>query len=221
MVTRYQHKYPYKLMLITQCFHDTGIDSYLRFIKKCAKGGITSLQLRKKCASSEFLFEFGRRLKLILAPFGTPLIINDDVELAHRLDADGVHLGQADVSPEQARKLLGPNKTIGLSIESLDELEKINNLDIGITYVAASAVFPTRNKDDIKTLWGIDGLKKIVALSKYPVVAVGGINQGNAAQVMKTGASGVAVIGAVHEVKDPQKEVQQLCNIISGGEKLC
>lgn len=180
------------------------------------KGGITSLQLREKHTSSEFLFEFGRRLKLILAPFSVPLIINDDIELAHRLDADGVHLGHTDGNPEQAQKLLGPNKIIGLSIESLDELEKINDLDIGVTYVAASAVFATKSKNNIKTLWGIDGLKKVVALSRYPVVAVGGINQKNVAQVMNTGAFGVAVIGAIHEAKDPQKEVQRLCNIING-----
>lgn len=177
MVTQYKYEHPYKLMLITQHFHGADIGLYLEFIKKCAKGGIASLQLREKHASSEFLFEFGRRLKLILAPFSVPLIINDDVELARRLDADGVHLGHTDGNPEQARKLLGPNKIIGLSIESLDELEKINDLDIGATYVAASAVFATKNKNNIKTLWGIDGLKKVVALSRYPIVAVGGINQ--------------------------------------------
>lgn len=201
-------------MLITQ-LNGIDVDSYLKFIEECAKGGITSLQLRDKHASSEWLFEFGCKLKQVLAPFNIPLIINDDVDLACKLDTDGVHLGQTDGNPEKARKLLGPSKIIGLSIESLDELEKINDLDIEVTYVAASAVFATKTKSNIKTLWGIDGLKKLVALSKYPVVAVGGINQKNAAQVINTGASGVAVISSIHEAKDPQKEVQQLYNIIN------
>ncbi|VVC27440.1 Aldolase-type TIM barrel,Thiamine phosphate synthase/TenI,Thiamine phosphate synthase [Cinara cedri] len=215
MIQYKEYKCPYKLMLITQLYN-ANIDSYLEFIKKCAKGGITSLQLREKDASSEFLFEFGCRLKSILAPFNIPLIVNDDVELAYRLDADGVHLGHTDDNPEKARKLLGSSKIIGLSIESLDELEKINDLDIEVTYVAASAVFTTQTKSNIKTLWGIDGLKKIVALSKYPVVAVGGINHKNIAQVIKTGLSGVAVISAIHEASDPREEVRQLRNIIKG-----
>ncbi|WP_218938888.1 thiamine phosphate synthase [Wolbachia endosymbiont of Ctenocephalides felis wCfeT] len=208
------YKQPYKLMLITQ-LNGTDIDSYLEFIKGCAEGGITSLQLRDKHASMEFLFEFGCKLKSVLAPFNIPLIINDNVELAYKIDADGVHLGQSDGNPKKARKLLGINKIIGLSIESLDKLERVNNLDIEITYIAASAVFATKTKSNIKTVWGIDGLKKVVALSKYPVVAIGGINKKNAAQVINAGASGIAVVSAIHEASNPQKEVQQLCNIIN------
>ncbi len=210
-----EYKQPYKLMLITQLYN-TDIDSYLTFIKKCAEGGITSLQLRDKHASPEYLFEFGYKLKQVLADFNIPLIVNDDIELAYKLDADGVHLGQTDGNPEKARKLLGPGKIIGLSIESLDELEKINNLDIEVTYVAASAVFVTKTKHNIKTIWEIDGLKEVVKLSKYPVVAIGGINQKNAAQVINAGASGIAVVSAVHEASNPQKKVQQLYNIING-----
>ncbi|MDD9336696.1 MAG: thiamine phosphate synthase [Wolbachia sp.] len=102
---------------------------------------------------------------------------------------------ETDSNPEKAREILGPSKIIGLSIESLDELEKINDLDIRVTYVAANAVFATKAKSNIKTLWGVDSLKKVVALSKYPVVAV---------------------ISAIHESSNPQEELQQLYNIING-----
>lgn len=202
--------YFYQLMLVTHWI--APIDEYLAFIKKCASAGITSVQLRKKNADYAMLFEIGSRLKEILTPKNIPLIINDHVELAVQLDADGVHLGQDDADPEHARSLLGPDKIIGLSIEDLSQLEQSNAYSLN--YVAASAVFSTQNKSNIKTLWGLKGVLHIAQQSIYPVIGIGGINLNNVDDVLKAGAKGVAIIGAIHDAVDPISTIKKFREII-------
>lgn len=178
-------------------------------ILQAVQGGVTSVQLRIKNETLEEVRQQAKELKAILSPLNIPLIINDNVDIAREIDADGVHLGQSDISPVEARKLLGPNKIIGWSIETLDELEKANQLSC-INYVAASAVFPSKTKLDCKTIWGLDGLKKIVEISKHPVIGIGGINIKNIRDVIKTGASGVAVVSAIHDALDPKTAAANL-----------
>jgi thiamine-phosphate pyrophosphorylase len=196
----------FKLMLVTnRCGKPLG--EYLEFIACCVRSGVTSVQLREKNLSFDELLEFGRELQSVLSPLSIPLMINDNVELAYQLDADGIHLGQSDGSVLMARKRLGDQKLIGLSVGTVDELEEANALPID--YIGLGVVFPTKNKD-VKTVLGYDGLTKLAKLSKFPVVAIGGINETNIDSVLRSGAWGVAAIGAFHDALDPSVVTKNL-----------
>ena len=204
----------YKLMLVTNR-QQIPMNDYLQFIKTCADAGITSVQLREKHQSRDILLEFGHQLKRILEPLKIPLIVNDDVELAQTLDASGVHLGQTDGDAKIARQILGPHKLIGVSIDSEENLMSANQLPIN--YVGIGAIYKTTNKKNISTVWGVEGLQQLVPLAKHPIIGIGGINSGNAAAVISSGADGIAVIGAIHDAKDPRQVTQQLRCIIDNG----
>jgi len=191
-----------KLCLVTQ-----GMDKH--FLQQAVAGGVTLVQLRLKNKKPDDFYHAACAIKAILDPLHVPLIINDNAVLAKEIDAAGVHLGQSDMPPEEARELLGPGKIIGWSIETLEQLDQANALSC-IDYVAASAVFPSQTKTDCKTIWGIDGLKKIVELSHHPVVAIGGIHVHNAADVMATGVAGIAVVSAIHDALDPKEAAEKL-----------
>ncbi|MDX1837011.1 thiamine phosphate synthase [Legionella taurinensis] len=197
----------YQLMLVTHR-QACALDDYLRFVETCARAGVTSVQLREKDASAAFLFRFAVKLKALLSPLHIPLIINDHVDLALAVNADGVHLGADDGCPKKARKQLGTHRIIGLSLESMADLVKANQVDVD--YVAASAVFPTANKTNVRRHWGIDGLHGLAKQSRHPLIGIGGIHAGNLKAVIGAGAKGAAVIGAIHDAPDPVLAIQTL-----------
>lgn len=196
-----------KLTLVTHQ-NQTPINDYLGFIKVCARAGITAVQLRDKQSSFEDCLALGQALKEILAPFSIPLIINDNIDLTIALDADGIHLGQSDGCPIKARQRLGTNKIIGISIDSIENLLTANQLPID--YVGIGAIFTTQSKSNVKTIWGLDGLSHLSSLSQHPIIAIGGINEINAEHVMRAGADGIAVIGAIHDSVCPADTVKKL-----------
>ena len=202
-----------KLCLITNA-QTKPFSLYKEFILQAVEGGVTLVQLREKSKNLTQIRHMALELKAILDPFNIPLIINDYVEIVKEIDADGVHLGQSDLSPYDARQLLGPSKIIGWSIETLEELEIANQLTC-IDYIAASAVFRSKTKSDCKTIWGLDGLQKITRKSKHPVIAIGGINQRNIKKIIDNGASGAAVISAIHCQHDPKKAAYDLITEIN------
>jgi len=178
------------------------------------------VQLREKGRDLKVLLDHGYKLKMTLDCLGVPLIINDDAEIAQKLDASGVHLGKEDGSVIRAREILGPDKIIGMSIESEMDLEYANSLPLD--YVAASAVFSTANKSNVRKLWGLDGLRALASMSKHRLIAIGGINLSNVESVLDAGARGIAVIGALHDAKDPMVAARSLrhqidCQIDNGG----
>lgn len=191
----------FKLCLVTHR-QELSFDKYQEMILQCVQGGVTSVQLRDKHASANEFYALAIALKASLSAHNIPLIINDHIEIARAIHAEGVHLGQSDTSPIYARALLGPNVYIGLSIESLDDLRIANQLDC-IDYVAASAVFQSVTKTDCATIWGLDGLKTVCSQSLHPVVAIGGITASNIDSVMRCGAAGVAVVSALHDASSP------------------
>jgi len=197
----------YKLVLVTDKNHRS-VNEYLHFIKTCAESGITAVQLREKRLSYQALLTFGEQLKLLLDQANLPLIINDSVELALALNASGVHLGQNDGDIHTARQALGPDKIIGVSIDSVENLLVANELPIN--YVGIGAIFPTKNKKNVSTIWGIDGLRQLIPLSKHPVIAIGGINTRNAKSVIATGVDGIAAIGVFHEASDPHSIITSI-----------
>jgi thiamine-phosphate pyrophosphorylase len=186
---------------------------YQDFILKAIEGGISSVQLREKDKSASEIKQLALALKATLRPFNIPLIINDHVEIAKEIDAEGIHIGQGDLSPTDARKILGPAKIIGWSVETLQELEIANQLTC-IDYIAASAVFPSKTKPDCKTIWGISGLRQLTKLSTHPVIAIGGITLNNIGKVIESGACGAAVISAIHD-HDPRKAANDLMTEIN------
>jgi thiamine-phosphate pyrophosphorylase len=203
-----------KLCLVTH-FANKSFHAYKDFLLQAVQGGVTAVQLRAKNADATEIRQWGLALKAILQPLKIPLLINDHVDIAVEIAADGVHLGQADLSPSAARHLLGADKIIGWSVETAEELAAANQLAC-IDYIAASAVFPSKTKLDCQTIWGLEGLRNLVQQSKHPVMAIGGIDLSNVAQVMSTGACGVAVVSALHEHPYSYKAASDLINKITG-----
>lgn len=201
----------YKLVFVTQK-QSQDLDSYLNLVETCAKSGITSVQLREKSLSIKELITLGQALQSILKPLRIPLIVNDHLEVAHKLNADGLHLGQSDGDLLQARKLLGPHKLLGLSVNSHKELLAANKLPID--YVGIGAIYPTKNKQDIQSVWGCKNLKQLTTSSVHKVIAIGGINLNNISQVMSTGVHGIAAIGIFHQSKNPSYITKQMRNSI-------
>ncbi len=182
------------------------------------EGGVTMVQLREKeCPTGEFI-TLARALKEALAPHGVPLIINDRVDVALAVDADGVHIGQSDMSYEDARRLLGPDKIIGLSVENFSDLERANSLDVD--YVGISPVYGTPTKSDTAEPFGLEGLRRAVSLSVHPTVAIGGMNASTIGEIMQTGVDGVAVVSAICSAPSPKAASQKLLDIIKAEQGL-
>jgi len=194
-------------------------DWLLRTVEEAILGGVTMVQLREKNKPISDMLLLARKLKALLKPYKVPLIINDSAEICKEVDADGVHLGQSDMHPDEARKLLGERAIIGLSLENMQQAELANQLD-SIDYVAASPVFATLTKLDCSEVWGLDGLKQLAKMSKHPVVVIGGINLENVAEVINAGAIGVAVVSCIQSVANKndaavklRKEIERCLSI--------
>lgn len=171
-------------------------------------GGATIVQYRHPEAKGRVLFDEAKALKDALKPLGIPLIINDRVDLALAVKANGVHLGQSDLPVTKARALMGPQALIGLSI---DQSQQITAQEEALCdYVGAGPVFATRTKSDALPAIGLDGLRQICHATSLPVVAIGGIGIDDLAAIHSCGASGVAVVSAIASAPDPQAASSQL-----------
>lgn len=177
-------------------------------VLEAVAGGVTMVQLREKSIGTREFVELAARLRKALEGTGVPLIINDRIDVALASGADGVHIGQSDMPYVEARRLLGPDKIIGLSIETPEELEEANALDVD--YVAASPVFATPTKTDTARPWGLDALKDFCLRSKHPVVAIGGMNAATAKSVFEAGADGIAVVSAIIAAEDPREAARTI-----------
>ncbi len=181
-------------------------------VNKAIWGGITHVQLREKKASTPEILQVGKMLKKILEPKNIPLIINDRIDIALALDADGVHLGQSDRSYCEAGHLLGPKKIIGLTVENSFQVKKANKYFLD--YVGIGPIFKTLSKLDAPSPMGLSQLKNLCSLSQHPVIAIGGINTRNASSILAAGAAGIAVISAICNANDPEKTTQEFRKII-------
>jgi thiamine-phosphate pyrophosphorylase len=186
---------------------------------RCARGGATLVQLRNKHSETRALIEEARAIKQALAPFAVPFVVNDRVDVAMASGADGVHLGRDDMAVEDARRLLGPNAIIGLSIKSVAEAEAAR-LDL-VDYVGSGGVYATSSKQQKNAPIGPAGLARVVAALRrrapvLPVCGIAGIDPSNAAEVIAAGADGVAVISALSLVPSPETAARQLRDIVDG-----
>lgn len=206
-----------KLYLVTDRELSLG-RSLEEVVSESVAGGVTIVQLREKDASTGEFIDLATRLKNILKPLGIPLIINDRIDVALAVDADGVHIGQSDMPYALARKLLGPDKIIGLSVENMEDLMKANELDVD--YVGISPVYGTPTKTDTAEPFGLEGLRKAVSLSVHPTVAIGGMNADTVGEVIAAGADGVAVVSAISSAPSPRQAAAQLMDIIMNASVL-
>ena len=166
------------------------------------------MQLRDKKCSDKEMVEMGRALLSVL-PSTIPLIINDRVAVAKAVGV-GVHVGQQDISPVEARRQLGKTAIIGLTIH--DRVDLAKQYQSVIDYVGVGPVFPTQTKENPAPLLGVNRLSKIVAAAPVPVVAIGGINSGNAPEVRAQGVAGIAVCSAIMDAPDPYTVSTTLCS---------
>lgn len=187
-------------------------------VMQAVQGGATCIQLREKHLPTRAFIEQALRLKALLAPTGVPLIINDRVDIALAAEADGVHVGQEDMPVPMARQLLGPRAIIGLSVENWEHVEKAQALDVD--YLGVSPLFDTPTKTDTKGAWGLEGLARIRAFSRHPLVAIGGLNAENIAQVVMIGANGIAVVSAICSAREPRQIAEDLTRRIGAAQIL-
>lgn len=181
-------------------------------VMEAVRGGVTSVQLREKHLATRAFVATAVHLKALLAPFGIPLIINDRVDVALAVDANGVHVGQDDMPCEMVRRLMGPTTLIGLSVECWEDVVRAQ--DQPVDYLGVSPIFATPTKTDTRGAWGLEGLARIRAFSRHPLVAIGGLNEANIQAVVRAGAEGIAVVSALCAAPDPQRASERLVRAI-------
>ncbi len=184
----------------------------LEVVKEAIAGGVTMVQLREKEASTRAFVELAMAIKKILQPAKVPLIINDRLDVALAVDADGVHIGQEDMPYLLTRQLLGPDKIIGLSVENYEQALEANRLDVD--YIGISPVYTTPTKSELEQGLGLKETARIVKVSVHPSVAIGGINFNTAREVLQTGVDGIAVVSAICSAPSPQQATKELCRLI-------
>lgn len=181
-------------------------------VLKAVRGGVSCVQLREKTLSTKDFVNEAIRIKERLRPVSVPLIINDRIDVALACSADGVHIGGNDMPYAVTRRLMGPRAIIGVSVETWDDVEYFQDIDV--SYIAASPVFATPTKTDTGEPWGLEGLRAIKSFSRHPLVAIGGINESNARDVVEAGADSLAVVSWICAADDPETVACRLRNII-------
>ena len=181
--------------------------SFLPFLEKALRAGVRAVQLRAKNALDEDeLLRIGREARRLTREAGAAFIVNDRVDLAMQLDADGAHVGQDDLSPAEARRILGAGKLLGLSTHSREQVLRAQREPVD--YIGFGPVFPTMTKENPSPVTGLPNLAWAVRNSRLPVVAIGGITLENVDDVLAAGARNVAVISAVSQAPDPVEAVR-------------
>lgn len=181
-------------------------------VESAVRGGVTAVQIREKDCPARECIELARKLRGLLSRLGVPLLVNDRVDIALAAGADGVHLGQSDMPVREARRLMGPDVLIGVSVETVEQAREAEKEDVD--YLGVSAIFATPTKKDTAAEWGIEGLGRLRPLCRRTLVAIGGLNEENAGAVIRAGADGIAVVSAVCAAGDPEQAARRLREII-------
>lgn len=205
-------KADYSLMYVTD-ERITDDKLFFSIIASSLKGGTTIIQLREKHLDTKAFYNRAIQAKTLCQAYNIPLIINDRIDIALAVDADGVHLGQKDMPVSVARKLLGKDKIIGLSVSSVEQALDANHQEVD--YIGLSPIFGTTTKTEgLEQPLGIEGLLKIKRISSKPIVCIGGINSKNTANIIRNGADGIAVVSAISQTENPENETQTLKKLI-------
>jgi thiamine-phosphate pyrophosphorylase len=185
--------------------------SHIFLAEEALKGGATVIQLRDKGKTSRELYNIGLKMREITRRYNALFIVNDRLDIALGVEADGVHLGMEDLPISVARKIARKDFIIGASVTSCQEA--ILAEKEGADYISVQSIFLTSSKDNVGVI-GIEGLKEIINISKIPVIAIGGITLENVEEVLRCGVKGVAVISAVVSKEDVKKATSELKGII-------
>ena len=176
-------------------------------VKESLDGGVTFVQLREKTLEDDKFLEEAKELKQLCKEYDVPFVINDNVDIAIAMDADGVHVGQSDMEAGNVREKLGPDKIIGVSAQTVEQAVLAEQR--GADYLGVGAVFPTGSKDDAVEV-SHETLKAICEAVSIPVIAIGGISVGNVKELAGSGIVGIAVISAIYAAEDIKKAAEDL-----------
>jgi len=201
----------YSVYLVT----DRGLSkgrSTLDIVTAAVSGGASVVQLREKSANTREVIEEALRLKAFLRETGVPLIINDRLDVAQAVQADGVHLGQNDMPIEMARHLVGDRMIIGISAESVQDAIAAERA--GADYLGVSPIYATPTKTDTAAPLGLEGLRHIRRAVAIPLVGIGGLNRDNTREVIAAGADGVAVVSAIVSADNPESAARELRRLV-------
>lgn len=184
-----------------------GEDTLYHQVEEAILGGATFIQLREKELSQEAFLEEAKEIKELCRKYQIPFVINDNVEIAREMDADGVHVGQSDMEAGNVREVLGPDKIIGVSAQTVEQAVLAEQR--GADYLGVGAVFPTGSKADAEDV-PLETLKAICQAVSIPVIAIGGISAGNISKLAGSGICGIAVISAIFAKPDIRAAAAEL-----------
>nr|WP_259545466.1 thiamine phosphate synthase [Heyndrickxia oleronia] len=197
----------YQLYLVTD--EQTSEEELLPIVEKAVLGGVTAVQLREKHSEGKIFLEKAIKLKQLLAKFDVPLIINDRVDIALAVNAEGIHIGQKDLPLVEVKKIIPNSMIVGVSVQT--EEQALVAQKEGADYIGVGTVFPTTTKPDAITM-SFATLRKIVQAIHIPAVAIGGISLENVHQLSNVGVSGISVVSAIMKADDPKSAAQMLRN---------
>ena len=200
-------EFPYRLYLVISEEACQKID-FIDVAERAIEGGVDIIQLREKNIDSVQFLAKALRLQEMLSKYQVPLIINDNLDVAMQSDAFGIHVGNNDISPQQIRSIWKDCRSLGYSIEYLEQLENENTSVSDC--LGISPVFQTSTKGDTVTEWGIQGIEKIRKLTDKPLIAIGSMNDKNAYEVIKAGADCIAVVSAICSADNPAKAAYKI-----------
>jgi thiamine-phosphate pyrophosphorylase len=183
-------------------------------LDQAVDGGVTVVQLRMKDCSGLDYYRQAQRAHDLLHRAGVPLIVNDRVDVALAVGAEGVHVGQSDIPATVARQLMGEDAIIGLSADTPEQVEEAEAFDVDC--LGVGPVYPTGTKSNAGPALGCDGLRRLRAHTRHALIAIGGINRDNAAEVVRAGPAGIAVVSAICGAPDPAEAARELRRIVDG-----
>ena len=189
-----------------------GFEGMVETARIAAANGVTVVQLRAPAWKKRELVECGRAIKAVLDPLHIPLIVNDHADVCLAVDAQGLHVGQKDLAPVDARAIIGPDKVLGLSVSNIDDL---NAVDTSIVdHLGIGPIFATATKKDAAPALGIDGFAKLASHKPCPVVAIGSVKANLAQDLFQAGADGLAVVSAICGQKDVGESTRDLARAV-------
>lgn len=206
----------FDLYLITDRKQSRG-EGLLETVEEALKGGVKAVQLREKDVFSRELYEMAYELRKLTSRYGASLFINDRIDIALAVDADGVHLGGDSLPIYKARTLLGDKKLLGVSCHN--QVNAITAQEKGADFITFGPVFYTPSKAAFGEPVGLAKLQDVTNLLEIPVFALGGINRHNVRQVMDAGARGIALISAIIAADHPRREAEALLSLIPAAKK--
>ena len=201
-----KHTIDYSVYLVTEKYDGKNEATFLNKLEAALKGGVTLVQLREKNLPTREFYKLALKVKTLTAAYNVPFIVNDRLDIALAVDADGLHIGQKDLPADVARRVLGNDKILGVSTETVEQAQEA--AASGADYLGVGAVFHTTTKADATSIT-MEDLHLIHQAVSLPIVAIGGITLDNVSQINRADIAGVAVVSAILSAAQPQEAAKQ------------